>query len=369
MSSYKLPPSPLLMQISNNPSSDNFQSSFKHLNYYIRQLLSQAGFDFQDFSRILDFGCGVGRFFYSFADIVTNKQKLYGTDLDESCVNWCKENLPFARVDKNNLLPPLKYEDGFFSLIYACSVFSHLPIDYQLCWAIEIYRCLSPGGCFLFSTHGVTFFPNFYKHIRKVEKNNSSIISLGASGLFISFESGAENDIGQREVGSAFNKEAMSEIFPFLELKLHVPCSELAGAQDTYVLQKSEQSISPVVCLSTNESDVEMNHRAVFSTKRLNTESIKFEFEANAQRKFHSLVEFSDTYFGKAIANITIHQQDGLVKLSSSKIVATSQILGMGTFYILVFELGMLTGKYSIEITFSGIPKDVKYTIIRPMLY
>jgi SAM-dependent methyltransferase len=69
-------------------------------------------------------------------------------------VAWCDEHLPFAAVARNELEPPLPYDDASFDLVYAFSVITHLSEALQREWLREIRRVLKPGGLFLFSTLG-----------------------------------------------------------------------------------------------------------------------------------------------------------------------------------------------------------------------
>src|SRR5262249_60680166 len=63
-------------------------------------------------------------------------------------------NLPFARYQVNTLQPVLGYDDDAFDLIYALSVFTHLPEPDQLTWMDELHRVLRPGGHLILTTHG-----------------------------------------------------------------------------------------------------------------------------------------------------------------------------------------------------------------------
>src|SRR5262249_14848680 len=57
---------------------------------------------------------------------------------------------------------PLRYRDASFDLVYAFSVFTHLPESLQLAWMGELRRVLRPGGYLLISLHGeghVTKYP------------------------------------------------------------------------------------------------------------------------------------------------------------------------------------------------------------------
>ena len=75
---------------------------------------------------ILDFGCGVGRVTRHFRS--TCQAQLFGTDINESLINWCQQNLKFGQFQVNPLTGKLAYEDQQFDMIYALSVFTHLSL-------------------------------------------------------------------------------------------------------------------------------------------------------------------------------------------------------------------------------------------------
>jgi hypothetical protein len=56
----KIPPTELLVQVSNDPSPDNYRSFAAGL-WAVEEPLKVARYRLADFDRILDFGCGVGR--------------------------------------------------------------------------------------------------------------------------------------------------------------------------------------------------------------------------------------------------------------------------------------------------------------------
>jgi SAM-dependent methyltransferase len=103
---------------------------------------------------VLDFGCGCGRVTRYWRDFAGS---ISGTDLSAEAVTWCRENLPFARFERNDLEPPLTFSDGSFDLVYGLSVFTHLTVDTQRRWLGELRRVLRPGGYLLLTTHGESY--------------------------------------------------------------------------------------------------------------------------------------------------------------------------------------------------------------------
>ena len=61
---------------------------------------------------------------------------------------------PFPSSAQNGQEPPLEYSAETFDLVYAISVFTHLPERYQLLWLEEFRRILRPGGVLVLTVYG-----------------------------------------------------------------------------------------------------------------------------------------------------------------------------------------------------------------------
>ena len=114
-----------------------------------------GGLDFGS-GRVLDFGCGPGRFIRYLLEHATLGQ-LEGCDIDERCVAWLSAHLPsphqvFAGTER----PPLPRTDGHYRLIYATSVFTHLTGTWAE-WVCELHRLLEPRGLFVASVIGADY--------------------------------------------------------------------------------------------------------------------------------------------------------------------------------------------------------------------
>lgn len=116
----------------------------------IQETLRKYGVEMSALESILDFGCGCGRTLRHLAFL--RRTRLYGTDYNPALVKWCRPNLAFAQFEVNQLQPPLVYADQAFDLVYAFSVFTHLPEALQHSWIKEITRILRPGGWLVLST-------------------------------------------------------------------------------------------------------------------------------------------------------------------------------------------------------------------------
>ena len=136
--------------------------SFLHASEVLGGQLAAAlpgGLDFGD-GRVLDFGCGAGRFLRYLLEHST-AAALEGCDIDERCVAWLAAHLPAPHeVFRCGEHPPLARPDGHYRLIYATSVFSHLAGTWAQ-WLSELHRVLEPGGLFVASVisadHGEAF--------------------------------------------------------------------------------------------------------------------------------------------------------------------------------------------------------------------
>jgi len=99
---------------------------------------------------ILDFGCGVGRvalpLFYAY------RKPTACVDVDPACIDYLNSQIPEANPTVCGYNPPLPFDDGSFDVIYAVSVWTHLPPEKAHEWMLEMVRVLRPGGVALITT-------------------------------------------------------------------------------------------------------------------------------------------------------------------------------------------------------------------------
>jgi SAM-dependent methyltransferase len=119
----------------------------------VRDSLERHGTSVDELESLLDFGCGCGRVTRYWGE----RGGVHGSDTSREAVEWCRRNLPFARFELNRLEPPLAFSDGSFDLVYALSVFTHLPLELQRAWLLELRRVLRPDGLLLMTTHGLAY--------------------------------------------------------------------------------------------------------------------------------------------------------------------------------------------------------------------
>jgi SAM-dependent methyltransferase len=113
-----------------------------------------------DGRRVLDFGCGAGRTLRHFMR-ETAVAEFWGCDIDDASIAWLQGNLsPPLRVFCNPDAPPLPHPDGYFDLIWAISVFTHVT-DRWSEWLVELHRVMAPSGLLI-----TTFLaPGWYENL------------------------------------------------------------------------------------------------------------------------------------------------------------------------------------------------------------
>jgi SAM-dependent methyltransferase len=146
-----LPPRRLMVRVAGTADGDWFLRSGRAAYDAIA-----ANVPLSEVESVLDFGCGCGRVLRYWSGHMAT---VAGSDRDAGAVDWCRDNLTFAQVERNGLAPPLSYADESFDLVYALSVFTHLTAELQTAWRDELRRVLRPGGRLLVTTHGNAYLP------------------------------------------------------------------------------------------------------------------------------------------------------------------------------------------------------------------
>jgi SAM-dependent methyltransferase len=146
----RLPPPSLRYRVNGTPKIQVFLAQGRIRANGIEACLNTVGKELESFENVLDFACGCGRTIMWFEG---KKVKFYGTDIDAEAIQWCQDNLKFARFTANGAIPPLEYEDSKFDLIYAVSVFTHLDENRQFQWLLELRRVLRPEGILIITVY------------------------------------------------------------------------------------------------------------------------------------------------------------------------------------------------------------------------
>jgi SAM-dependent methyltransferase len=94
---------------------------------------------------IMELGCGAGRLLRHAPPPA--QARVVATDVDPPSIDWCRAHLPEAEYHLHSLFPPIASLPAMtFDVIYAHSVFTHIPLERQEAWLEEMRRLLRPGG-------------------------------------------------------------------------------------------------------------------------------------------------------------------------------------------------------------------------------
>lgn len=115
--------------------------------------LERFSFNIRTASAIMELGCGSARLIRHLRCM--RGVRLIGSDVKPEFIAWCQANVPGIEFHANDLRPPLAFaETNSIDLIFAQSVFTHIPLDLQDLWIEELHRILRPGGFLLTNVTG-----------------------------------------------------------------------------------------------------------------------------------------------------------------------------------------------------------------------
>ena len=137
----------------------------------LERALAVVGREFSDFTRLLDFGCGPGRYIRHLGPLAETTE-IHGVDIDPQPIEWLRENVAYGQFEVIPHEPPTAYPDGHFDLILNHSVFTHLPAALQDAWMGELQRITAPGGVLLLSIHST---PQFNQVIHDIEQDGGNV--------------------------------------------------------------------------------------------------------------------------------------------------------------------------------------------------
>jgi SAM-dependent methyltransferase len=172
----------LVARVTGQGGRDWFFDSGRRSVQETAAVLGLVGRGFADYERILDFGAGCGRMLTWLDDVAAAGRELYATDIDADAIAWIAGHLPFATAQTNDALPPLRYPDGFFDLVYNHSVFSHLDEYMQDAWLGELRRVTRPGAQLVLTVHGEHAFAQ-YEDARRGAGQDTRRAAFDARGI------------------------------------------------------------------------------------------------------------------------------------------------------------------------------------------
>ena len=220
-----VPPARLIVRVAGTPDAAWFLESGRGGAEAIRAALARAGRPVEGLAAMLDFGCGCGRVTRRWAGL--DGTAVHGSDQSAEAVEWCRRNLPFARFATNRLEPPVPYDGETFDLVYALSVFTHLPEELQLAWARELGRVVKPGGFLLLTVHG----ERYRDRLTEAERGR-----FDAGRLVVRWEEGAGSNLCSAFHPPSYVKERLAAPFELVDF---VPEGATGNPhQDLYLLTR-----------------------------------------------------------------------------------------------------------------------------------
>jgi ubiquinone/menaquinone biosynthesis C-methylase UbiE len=127
----------------------------KELVGNMEHVLQASDFALRPESRVLDFGCADGFMIRWWLNLARTGE-VWGVDINGAHILWCKQNLsPPFKFALTTSFPHLPFEDCYFDLIYAGSVFTHIA-DLDDAWLLELRRIVRPGGRLYLTVHDNT---------------------------------------------------------------------------------------------------------------------------------------------------------------------------------------------------------------------
>ena len=115
-------------------------------------ILKSSSFEINGGKKILDFGCSSGRMIRCLKPY-SDENEIWGTDISADHIYWASKYLnPPFHFAVNTTLAHLPFEDKYFDLIYAGSVFTHID-NLNETWLLEMRRVLSDRGLLYITIH------------------------------------------------------------------------------------------------------------------------------------------------------------------------------------------------------------------------
>lgn len=225
---FGYPKASLRYRVNGTPKIQVFLSEGKRCSEDLENALVRNGKSIDSFGNILDFGCGCGRTIRWF-EKYDAASSISGTDIDSAAIEYCRHRFKKMEFSTNQPLPPLKYPQAQFDLVYSISVFTHINEEFQHKWLAELARIIKPGGVVLLSVHGARSW---------LTLPAECVAKVNANGFLFSSEQ-IWKGIFPAWYQTAFHKEeyvrnVFSEYFKIIE---YIP-QGISNFQDLIVMEK-----------------------------------------------------------------------------------------------------------------------------------
>jgi SAM-dependent methyltransferase len=212
--------------------------------YYADMLadaLRRVGSSLESVQRGLDFGSSSGRVVRALQAAYPDTE-WHGVDPNADAIAWASAHLPGIDFRVSPQEPPLPYDDGFFDLVVAISIWSHYGERSALSWLEEMRRVIRPGGRLILSTHGLQSVAYYAQTGDRAPRQLADIrAALYRKGFWYRPEFGEQGDWGVKhpEWGTAFfTPEWLARVaLPQWSLE-DFAVGQNADNQDMYVLRR-----------------------------------------------------------------------------------------------------------------------------------
>ena len=223
------PPARLVYDVTNIYDYEWFYQTGVLGSQCIRGILEKNNLDINEFTSILDFGCGCGRMIRHLKTL--KGASLYGVDYNPVLVEWCQNNLAFANFKVNTPADRLRYADEKFDFIYAISVFTHLTEDLGFFWMSELDRVLKPGGVMYLTFMGKTRAPHLRQELREL---------FEAGQLVLTGKEHAGKNTCAAYHPEQYVRNILAKKFRILDF---IPGGARDANQDVFLIQKEKEGL------------------------------------------------------------------------------------------------------------------------------
>lgn len=181
-----------------------------------------------DHPTVMELGCGLGRLLRH-----APPQKLarvIATDVNDGSLEWCRATLPGITYHHHGLLPPIStLPSTSVDIVYAHSVFTHIPLDRQDGWLREMHRVLRPGGWLV-----ATFLGEQQQRDLLSEEQQATLVAVGAMQIGLSPDPSGDGHLAHPAICQtvAHLEAAVGELFEIGARR------ERPGRQDVLALRR-----------------------------------------------------------------------------------------------------------------------------------
>lgn len=182
-------------------------------------------------STILEWGCGVGRIIRHIPYLVKKDSLIVGVDINTAMIQWNAANIPGVHFQQIDYCPPTLFDNNQFDVVFALSVFTHIEVECQPGWLVEMHRIMCDKGVFLFTTHGKKY------ETKLNAREKETLHHRGA--LTIDYQQKGHRMMTTYNTHQHF-KIAVEQYFDIVEYYCGMEHPEKLGGQDVWIVRKRQ---------------------------------------------------------------------------------------------------------------------------------